>query len=112
MSVLKSPAEPKIPSERLPDLPSQEDLPVVQRAQANPEPNSVGPESNLFLKGDQNINEPASDDSVKKEQQLPKKKILRSLRNFLYEPTCYSWYREDNNIIYSKKKKNRIWHQK
>ena len=82
---MESPAGPKLPSERLPDLPSQEDLSVDQRSQVNPEPISLGPGSNLPLKGDQNINEPVSIDSVKKEQQIPKKKILRSLRNFPYE---------------------------
>ena len=66
-------------------MPSQEDLPVDHRAQVNPEPVSLGPGSNLPLKRDQNINEPVSIDSVKKEQQIPKKKILRSLRNFPYE---------------------------
>ena len=34
---LESPAGPKVPSERPPDLPSQEDLSVDQRAQVNPE---------------------------------------------------------------------------
>ena len=53
---LESPAGPKVPSERPPDLPSQEYLSVDQRAQVNPEPISLGPGSNLPLKGDQNIN--------------------------------------------------------
>ena len=75
----------KVPSERPPNLPSQEDLPVDHRAQVYPEPISLGPGSNLPLKGDQNINEPVSIGSLKKEQQIPKKKILRSLRNFPYE---------------------------
>ena len=75
----------KVPSERPPNLPSQEDLPVDHRAHVYPEPISLGPGSNLPLKGDQNINEPVSIGSLKKEQQIPKKKILRSLRNFPYE---------------------------
>ena len=66
-------------------MPSQEDLSVDHRAQVNPEPISLRSGSNLPLKGDQNINEPVSIDSVKKEQQIPKKKILRSLRNLPYE---------------------------
>ena len=82
---MESPAGPKVPSERPPDLPSHEYLSVDQRAQVNPAPISLGPGSNLPLKGDQNINEPVSIDSVKKEQQIPKKKILRSLRNLPYE---------------------------
>ena len=82
---MESPAGLKVPSERPPDLPSQEDLSVDHRAQVNPELISLGSGSNLPLKGDQNINEPVSIGSVKKEQQIPKKKILRSLRNFPYE---------------------------
>ena len=87
---MESPAGPKVASERPPNLLSQEELSVDQRAQVNLEPISLGPGSNLSLKGDQNINEPVSIDSVKKEQQIPKKKILRSLRNFPYELIYYS----------------------
>ena len=37
---------------------------------------------------------------MKKEQQIPKKKILRPLRNFPYELIYYSWYRDyDGNIF-------------
>ena len=82
---MESPAGLKVPSKRPVDLPSQENLSVDHRTQINPEPISLGPGSNLPLKGDQNINEPVSIDSVKKEQQIPKKKILRSLRNLPYE---------------------------
>ena len=87
---MESPAGPKVPSERPPDLPSQEDLSVDQRAQVNPEPISLGPGSNLQLKGDQNINEPVSIDSVKKEQQkeqrdLTEKRFLNNLNHFYYE---------------------------
>ena len=91
---------PKISSERSPGLPSREDLSVVQRSWVNPEPNSWGLQSNLPLKGDQNINEPASNESVKKEQQLPNKKNLRSLKDFLSDLIYYSWYREDHNNIF------------
>ena len=52
------------------------------------------------MKGDQNINEPASNESVKKEQQLPNKKNLRSLKDFLSDLIYYSWYREDHNNIF------------
>ena len=76
---MESPAGPKIPSERHPDISSQEDLSVDHRAQVNTTPISLGSGSNFPLKGDQNINEPVSIDSIKKEQQIPKKKILRSL---------------------------------
>ena len=43
------------------------------------------------------LNEP---DSVKKEQQIPKKKILRSLRNFPYKLIYYSWYRDNDGNIF------------
>ena len=65
---MESPAGLKVPSERPPDLPSQEDLPVDQRTQVNQETISLGPGSNLRLKGDQNINELVLIDSIKKEQ--------------------------------------------
>ena len=77
-----------------------EDMSVDQRTQVNPELISLGPGSDLPLKGDQNINEPVSIDSVKKEQQIPKKKILRSLRNFPYELIYCSWYRDDDGNIF------------
>ena len=82
---MESPAGLKFPLKRSTDLPSQEDLSVDHRAQVNPEPISLEPGSNLPLKENQNINEPVSIGSVTKEQQIPKKKILRSLRNFPYE---------------------------
>ena len=37
---------------------------------------------------------------MKKEQQIPKKKILRSLRNFPYELIYYSWYRDNDGNIF------------
>ena len=78
---MKPSAGPKVPSEKSPGG-QEEDLSVAQRAGINPEPISLRPESHLPLKGDQNIIEPTSTESVEKEQQLPKKKILKSLRNF------------------------------
>ena len=75
--ILESTAGPKIPSERSPDLPSREDLSVVQRSWVDPEPNYRGPESNLPSNGDQKINELASNDYAEKEQQLLNKKNLR-----------------------------------
>ena len=97
---MESPAGPKVPLERPPDLPSQEYLSDDQRAQVNPEPISLGPGSNLPLKGDQNINEPVSIDSIKKKQQIPKNKFLRSLRNFPYELIYHSWYRDNDRNIF------------
>ena len=79
---MESPTGPKVPLKITADLLSQEDLPVDHRGQVNLEPNSLGPGSNFPLKGDRNINEPVSMDSVKKEQQITKKKMLRSFRNF------------------------------
>ena len=95
-------AGPKVPSERSPDLPSQGGMSVAQKARVNPGPISLGSESNLPLKRYQNINEPASNDSAKNEQQIPKKKIMRSLRDFPYELIYYSWYRDENNRIFRK----------
>ena len=91
---MESRSGPKVPSERPPDLPSQEYLSVDQKAI------SLGPELNLPLKGDQIVNELVSIDSVKKEQQIPKKKILRSLTNFPYELIYYSWYRDNDGNIF------------
>ena len=57
-SELESSAGPKVPSESPPDLPSQGDLSVVQRAQVNREQDSLRPGAILSSKGSQNINEP------------------------------------------------------
>ena len=77
-SILESPAEPEIPLEKPSSLPFQENLSVIQKTQVNPEPaSSREPESNLPLKGNQNTNELASKESVKKKR-LVQKKIKNS----------------------------------
>ena len=66
------------------------------RARFPPEPGAVLPP-----KGDQNINEPTSNDPTSKGQQIPKQKItLKSLKDFRLEPIFFSWYRYDNKSIF------------
>ena len=40
------------------------------------------------------------------EQPVYKKKVLRSLRDFLYESICSSWYRNENSNIIKHIKKH------
>ena len=55
----------------------------------------------LPSKGDQNINEPTSNDSAKQEQQISKqKRTLRSLKDFRFEPIYFSWYRNNSSSIF------------
>ena len=82
-------------------MPSQGDLYVVQKTQVNREQDSLRPGAVLPLKGDQNTYEPISNDSAKKEEQIPRKKrTLKSLRDFPYESIYYSWYRNDRTSIF------------
>ena len=82
-------------------MPSQGDLPVVQRAQVNREQDSLTSGAILPSKGDQNINEPTSNESTDKEQQITKKKrTMRSLKDSPYELIFYSWYRNDRTSIF------------
>ena len=68
-------------------LHSQENSSVTEKAQVNLEPTSFREsETNLPFKGNQKTNKPASNESVNNEQPVRKKKVLRSLRDFLYEP--------------------------
>ena len=84
-----------------PDLPSQGDLFVTQGAQVNREQDSLTPGAVLPSKGDQNINEPTSNDSAKQEQQISKqKRTLRSLKDFRFEPIYFSWYRNNNSSVF------------
>ena len=86
-SQLESLAGPEIPSEKPSSLRSQENSSVTQKAQVNLEPTSFRESAtNLPFKGNQKINKPASNESVNNEQPVRKKKVLRSLRDVLYEP--------------------------
>ena len=71
---------------------------MTQKAQVNLEPTSSRElEANLPLKRNQKTKEPASNLN---EQPVHKKKVLRALRDFLYEPIYSSWYcNENSNII-------------
>ena len=71
---------------------------MTQKAQVNLEPTSSRElEANLPLKRNQKTKEPASNLN---EQPVHKKKVLRALRDFLYEPIYSSWCcNENSNII-------------
>ena len=99
-SQLESLAGPEIPWEKPSSLLSQENSSVSQKAQVNLEPTSSREsQTNLPLKANQKTNEPVSNESNNK-QPLRKKKVLRSLRDFLYEPPIYSsWYSNENSNI-------------
>ena len=100
-SELESSAGPNVPSESSPDLLSRENLSVALGVQANREQDSPKPGAVLPSKGDQNVNEPTSNDSTNKEQQIPKqKRTLKSLKDFRLEPIFFSWYRYDNKSIF------------
>ena len=98
-SQLECLAGPEIPLEKRSSLPSQETSSVTQKAQVNLEPTSSREsETNLPLKTNQKTNEPVSNES-NNEQLVRKKKVLRSMRYFLYEPIYSSWYHNDNSNI-------------
>ena len=98
---LESSVGPNVPSESPPDLPSRGDLSVAQGAQVNQEQDSRTPGAVLPLKGDQNKHEPTSNDSAKKEEQVPMNKItLKSLRDFPLEPIYFKWYSYDSSSIF------------
>ena len=57
-------------------------------------------ENRKSLKGNQKANETASNKSVNNQQSVRKKKVLRSLRDYLYKLIYSSWYcNENSNII-------------
>ena len=77
------------------------DLSVAQGAQVNQEQDSRTPGAVLPLKGDQNKHEPTSNDSAKKEEQVPMNKVtLKSLRDFPLEPIYFKWYSYDSSSIF------------
>ena len=75
-SGLESSAGPTVPLESPPNLPSQGDLPVVQRTQVNREQDSLRPGAVLPSNGDQNTNEPTLNDSAKKKNRYQKKENI------------------------------------
>ena len=97
---MESLAAPEIPSEKPSNLSSQKNSSVTQKAQVYLEPTSSGEsETNLLFKRNQRTNELASNSSVNKKQPALKKKVLRSLRDFLYDPIYSSWYHNENSNI-------------
>ena len=72
---------------------------MTQKAHVNLElTSSHESETNLPLRANQTTNEPASNE-FKDEQPVRKKEVLRSMRDFLYEPIYSSWYRNENSNI-------------
>ena len=98
-SQLESLAVPEIPSEKPSSLPSPENSSVTQKGHVNSESTSSREsDTNLPLKGYQKKNEPALNES-NNEQPVSKKKVLRSLKYFLYEPIYSLWYRNENSNV-------------
>ena len=105
-SELESSAGSVAPSDGSPDLPSRENLSVVQGAQASQGQGSQKPRTVPPSKGDQTIEEPTSNNSTETMQQVSQnkkpKKPLKSLKDFLLDPIFFKWYRDDNDNIFRK----------
>ena len=90
---LESSAGPSVPSEDSPDLPSRENLPVIQGAQTVQGQDSQRPGAFSFSKGNQTKVSTKPTISEQTEQQSVKpKRTLKSLKHFPYEPIYRSWY--------------------
>ena len=93
-SELGSSAGPAAPLVVSSDLPPRENLTVVQRAQADLEQCSRKTGTVSPLKGDNSEVESQSkaSEQTKKQSVKPKKKTLKSLKNFPHEAIYRSWY--------------------
>ena len=83
------------------DLPSRENLSVVQKVQVNKEQGSQKPGTVTPSKGDQTIKKPTPTSSAKTEKQVPKnKRTLKSLRDFPLPDIFPKWYRDNSTSIF------------
>ena len=90
---MESSAGPSVPSEDSPDLPSRENLPVIQGAQIVQGQDSQRPGAFSSSKGNQTKVSTKPTISEQTEQQSVKpKRTLKSLKHFPYEPIYRSWY--------------------
>ena len=103
-SELGSSTGPVAPLEGSPDLPSRENLSVVQEAQVNQRQDSQKPRTVSPSKGNQTIKKTTPTNSTKTEKQVSKKKrTLKSLRDFPLQEIFPKWYRGNSSIVYSDK---------
>ena len=101
---MESSAGPVAPLEGSPDLPSRENLSVVQEAQVNQRQDSQKPRTVSPSKGNQTIKKTTPTNSTKTEKQVSKKKrTLKSLRDFPLQEIFPKWYRGNSSIVYSDK---------
>ena len=88
------------PSDYSPDLPSRENMPVIQGAQADKKQGCHRPEAVSSSKENQTKNKPQtmekqgsqSASEQTKEQSVKPKRTLKSLKNFPHEAIYRSWY--------------------
>ena len=100
-SELEFSAGPNAPSGSSPDLPSPENLSVVQEAKFNQEQGSQKPGTVTPLKGDQTIKKPTPTSSAKTEKQLSKnKRTLKSLPDFPLPEIFPRWYRDNSTSVF------------
>ena len=112
-SELESSAGPVAPLEGSPDLPSRENLSVVQEAQVNQKQDSQKPraaskESGTVSSSKENqVKKKATpSDSEKPEKQVSQdnkpKKPLKSLKDFPFDEIYFKSYREENDNVFRK----------
>ena len=101
---LESSAGPTVPSEDSPDLPSRENLPVIQGAQTDQGQDSQRPGAFSSSKGNQTevTTKPTISEQTEKQSVKPKR-TLKSLKYFPYEPIYRSWYakKKENEDIFT-----------
>ena len=101
---LESSAGPSVPSEDSPDLPSRENLPVIQGAQTDQGQDSQRPGAFSSSKGNQTevTTKPTISEQTEKQSVKPKR-TLKSLKYFPYEPIYRSWYakKKENEDIFT-----------
>ena len=101
---LESSAGPSVPSEDSPDLPSRENLPVIQGAQTDQGQDSQRP--GAFSSSKENQTEVTTKPTISEQtekQSVKPKRTLKSLKYFPYEPIYRSWYakKKENEDIFT-----------
>ena len=99
-SELESSAEPAAPLEGSPDLPSRENLSVIQGAQANQLQGSQKPGTVTPSEGHSTIKKHTPISSSKPENQISNNtRTLKSLRDFLEHKIFPKWYRDRETSV-------------
>ena len=110
---MESSTGPVAPLEGSPDLPSRENLSVVQEAQVNQKQDSQKPGA---TSKDSGTVSPSKENQVKKKatpsnSEKPEKQVshnnkpkkpLKSLKDFPFDEIDFKWYREENDNVFRK----------